>query len=142
MTLDSIGSLLANICVHWPVAKKHYLTDEGRVSKPVAQEWFRRIGFLEDEQADRMLEEYLADPDVNKYPPGVPYFLGKKVHKQTSYYKAPDYKDLRFKVERGDIIDHEGRIWADPDAPERKYYINRQGSICYIDNEREVVWKR
>lgn len=141
MTLDSIGKLIVQICVHWPNAKKNYLTAEGKVSKTVAEEWYRRIGFLEDDQADKMFEEYLTNADVNKYPPGVPYFLGQKPHRPSKYHHAPDMANLRFTVERGDIIDQEGRIWAGPEDPERKYYVNGLGHICYKDkDEREVVF--
>lgn len=146
MTLDSIGSLLKSICVHWPNAKKNYLNPEtGNVSKLVAEEWYRRIGFLEDDHVDRMLEEYLVDPEVNRYPPGVPYFLGhKKIRTANGYIAEEARTQVRYRVNKyGDLTDQEGRLYADPDDPEGKWHYDGSGRICKQDGEgREIVWFR
>lgn len=145
MTLDSIGSLLASICVHWPVQKKNYINaDTGNVSKTVAEEWYRRIGYLDDEKVEAMFTEYLADENVNKYPPGVGYFLGHKSQRASSSYMAAEARQkVRFRVSpKGDLIDDEGRVYADPEDPDGIWYVNGSGYICKRDNEREVVWYR
>ncbi len=146
MTLDSIGSLLASICVHWPVQKKNYINaDTGNVSKTVAEEWYRRIGYLDDEKVEAMFTEYLADENVNKYPPGVGYFLGHKSQRASSSYMAAEARQkVRFRVSpKGDLIDNEGRIYADPEDPDGVWYVNGSGYICKRDESgRETVWYR
>lgn len=146
MTLDSIGSLLASICVHWPVQKKNYINaDTGNVSKTVAEEWYRRIGYLDDAKVEAMFTEYLADENVNKYPPGVGYFLGHKSQRASSSYMAKEARQkVRFRVSpKGDLIDDEGRIYADPEEPDGVWYVNRSGYICKRDGSgRETVWYR
>lgn len=157
MTLDSIGSLLASICVHWPVQKKNYINaDTGNVSKTVAEEWYRRIGYLDDEKVEAMFTEYLADENVNKYPPGVGYFLGHRSQRASSSYMATEARQkVRFRVKTftrkdksgkeiiiTELVDDEGRVYADPDDPDGVWYINGSGYICKRDNEREEVWYR
>lgn len=146
MTLDSIGSLLASICVHWPVQKKNYINaDTGNVSKTVAEEWYRRIGYLDDEKVEAMFTEYLADENVNKYPPGVGYFLGHRSQRASSSYMAAEARQkVRFRVSpKGDLIDDEGRVYADPEDPDGVWYVNGSGYICKRNGEgREEVWYR
>ena len=146
MTLDSIGSLLASICVHWPVQKKNYINaDTGNVSKTVAEEWYRRIGYLDDAKVEAMFTEYLADDNVNKYPPGVGYFLGHRSQRASSSYTATEARQkVRFRVSpKGDLIDDEGRVYADPEDPDGVWYVNGSGYICKRNGEgREEVWYR
>lgn len=146
MTLDSIGNLLASICVHWPVQKKNYINaDTGNVSKTVAEEWYRRIGYLDDEKVEAMFTEYLADENVNKYPPGVGYFLGHRSQRASSNYIATEARQkVRLRVSpKGDLIDDEGRTYADPDDPDGVWYINGSGYICKRNESgRETVWYR
>ena len=146
MTLDSIGSLLASICVHWPVQKKNYINaDTDKISKTVAEEWYRRIGYLDDEKVEAMFTEYLADENVNKYPPGVGYFLGHKSQRASSSYIANEARQkVRFRVSpKGELTDDEGRVYADPEDPDGVWYVNGSGYICKRnDDNREVVWYR
>lgn len=145
MTLSSVGDLLKAICVHWPTAKKNMLDNDGKISKIVAEEWYRRIGYLDDEKVEAMFTEYLADENVNKYPPGVGYFLGHKSQRASSSYMAAEARQkVRFRVSpKGDLIDDEGRVYADPDDPDGVWYINGSGYICKRDgSQREIVWFR
>ena len=144
MTLDSVGNLLIKICVHWPAAKKNFLNQEGKVSKLVAEEWYNRIGFLDDEKVDAMLEEYLLNPEVNKYAPGVPYFLGHRKERKASGFVAGEARmENRYRVKDGILYDQEDRIYADPEDPDGVWYTNAYGYICKKDSEnREVVWFR
>jgi len=143
VTLDSIGKLLSSICIHWPAQKKHYLNPvTGNVSKIVAEEWYKRMGFLDDEKVEELFTQYLTSDDV-KYPPTVGYFLGHKTERKSSHYWAPRNEN-RYRVsKRGELIDQEGRVYADPEDPEGIFYINASGHLCKKDvSGQEIVWYR
>lgn len=145
MTLSSVGDLMKAICVHWPAAKKNMLDGDGKISKAVAEEWYRRIGYLDDAKVEAMFTDYLTDENVNKYPPGVGYFLGHKSQRASGSYTAVEARQkVRFRVSaKGDLIDDEGRIYADPEDPDAKWYCNGSGYICKRSKDgREEVWYR
>ena len=145
MTLNSVGELVKAICVHWPNAKKNMLDSEGKISKAVADEWYKRIGFLDDARVDELFTEYLMDESVNKYPPTVGYFLGHKFQRKSHSYTAAEQRlQLRYKISKhGDLIDQEGRVYADPEDPEGIFYFNNNGYICKKGKDgREEVWFR
>ena len=144
MTLDSVGKLLARICVHWPAQKKNILDANNRISRTVAEEWYNRLGFLEDDAVDGMLEEYLLDDSVNRYAPNVAYFLGhKKQKKSSAYYDWESRKQNRYRINKwGDLVDQEDRIYADPDDPDGAWSVNDNGYICKRSSGREEVWFR
>lgn len=145
MTLSSVGDLMKAICVHWPAAKKNMLDGDGKISKAVAEEWYRRLGYLEDGKVEAMFTDYLTDENVNKYPPGVGYFLGHKSQRASGSYTAVEARQkVRFRVSpNGELTDDEGRIYADPEDPDAKWYCNSSGYICKRSKDgREEVWYR
>lgn len=143
MTLDSVGKLLIKICVHWPAQKKNLLDANNNVSKAVAEEWYNRIGFLEDSRVDELLEEYLLDDESNRYAPNVAYFLGhKKQKKSSAYYDWKSRAQNRYRIFKGDLVDQDGRVYADSDDPDGEWFVNANGYICKRSNGREEIWFR
>lgn len=141
MNLNSVGNLLIKIAVHYPAFRKHITNSEGNVSKAIAEEWERRIGFLTEEQADALLEAYLMDEGKNKYAPNCAYFLQYKKQGNRNAYSAPERADLRFTVIGGNLYDQEGRLYADPDDPDARWYKNAYGNICKRGaDDTEEVW--
>lgn len=142
MNLNSVGSLLVKIAVHYPSFRKQILNSEGNISKAVAEEWERRIGFLSDEEADRLLEAYLMDEEKSRYAPNCAYFLQYKRQALRSSYSAPEREQVRYEIIRGELYDQEGRIYADPNDPDAYWYKNAYGSVCKRDsNDREEIWQ-
>lgn len=127
MDLNSVCRLLTSIAVNYPKFKQQISTDDGKINRAVADEWMKRIGFLDYEEADKRFEKYIMGPDA-KYPPTISYFLTFKPEKARPVFRISD--KVRYYVgPRGELLDEEGREYGNPHDYETPYRMNESGHI-------------
>lgn len=134
MNLGEIAQLLDSISVHYPSFRKSIETTDGRISETHLKEWYRRIGFMDYEDADAKLTRYLSLPDGNKFPPNVSWFLNNKAPTEAKQKTFVGHDpDRKFKIEkrgyRYRLFDEEGREYGTP-GDESDFYYDNMGRIC------------
>ena len=139
MDLNSVGKLLQTISIHYPSFKKHIQNSEGMLSKAVAEEWMRLIGFMTYEEALKKLDDHLLGED-SKFAPDVSFFLKHKVVKREEAFHAPIQHIWHIEFSKGDVERKHGRVY-DQDGCEyvhdpmydEGYHYDDMGRICTKD---------
>jgi hypothetical protein len=147
MIQKEISELLLSIAVNWPSFKKQ-LFDGDRLVGYVVNEWYERVGFLSKQEADDLLERYMLTPEAQKYPPGIPWFLGVKKIRREKENVVVDYDIHGYHIGRwGELLDEYDREYGGSYGDGRPfvYYYNMRGDICRkSDTGTELVvvkWK-
>ena len=162
MTLELIGELLKAITIHYPkfrdqiVVKKEIKDEKGKsiiqefFDSSVLKEWNRIIGFLDYDEALARLDAWMDAGNSN--PPRAVDF--KKVPEQPKrpsifHAETKHHFRLEFWVHRdnygtvyenpayGQIVDEEGRRYADPNNPDEWYHYDAMGRIA--DSRGKIV---
>ncbi len=126
MDLNEIGDLLERITIHYPAFEKQ-ISKDGRMSKAVAEEWHRLIGFLTFEDALKRFDAYLMSDDSKK-PPMATDFLKHKARKKDDIYHAPI--EHIWKIVNGRLFDQEDREYVVDPTNELPFYYDKEGNIC------------
>lgn len=139
MNLHEIGNLLEKISVHYPSFRKHISDEYGHMSRNVAEEWMRIIGYLEYNEALDRLDEHMMGPDGGKAPK--PMDLRKiKPAKKSEEWHAPIEHVWHLEFSKWDVTRMHGRLFDQEDREyvhdpvyEDGYHYDQQGRICTID---------
>lgn len=132
MDLSSVGSLLARIAVHYPKFKEQIMDKDGRISKFVAEEWHRTIGFLDFDEALARLDSYLKQEEGNRFAPNARDFLQKPKsngNEREVFHSDAEhewYVDLQ-----GHLFDEEGREYGSTVCSAR-YYLDEKQRVCQM----------
>jgi len=139
MDMTGICDLLQTIAVHYPSFRQHITDKSGKLHAPVAQEWYRMLGWMDTDDALRRFDEYMAQPDGNRFAPDVKWFLQQKnqiLQRKSSEWQNPQYNFDRLD-RHGRLTDAEGRLYAFPDRPDELYHYDTAGRI--LDSKNNLV---
>lgn len=138
MDLMSVGKLLGTICIHYPAFKNHCMTEDNKINRLVAQEWYRLIGYMDYEEALTKFDQYLKLPEGNKFAPDVKWFLSSKsdkkereyFHHRTHHQWHLEFMKSDKEHRHGRLYDEEGREYIVDPLNEDGFYYDGMGRIC------------
>lgn len=138
MDMQSIGKLLQSICVHYPSFKKEAVGPDNKFYRSYIEEWHKHIGFLDCEEAEQMLTDWIMS-DNGKYAPKVSDFLKAKDRKKPKAAYFMDNTPRRYHIGRhGELLDENEMEYGNPECI--PYYYDKSRNICRKDrNGREIV---
>ncbi len=109
MDMQSVCNLLARIAIHYPSTQKQYFEPDGKITKMYADEWYRCIGYRTDEEINKLFNDYLINPNLNRYAPTLQYFMvGKAMTSGGSCFIGDRSKNKWF-------VDRSGRLYNQND---------------------------
>lgn len=144
MDLRSIGKLLQSICVNYPTFKKDAVAENGNIRQSYADEWLKRIGFMDYEEADAILEDWLMGEN-SKFAPKPSDFLKSKEARDFKPEKknyVQDNSQHTFHIgDHGELLDEEEREYGgvDENGEAYIYHYNKEGRICRWGYGTEIV---
>lgn len=126
MDLNSVAKLLSAISVHYPKFRQQISTEDGKIDRSVAEEWYKRIGYLDYEEADKRFEKYLRTSEA-KYPPTISYFMNYTENKKPQFHYNGH---IKYHVgKHGELLDEEDREYINPNDMLTPYTYNETGHI-------------
>ena len=145
MDLNSTGKLLSRIAIHYPVFRRHITDESGKIIRAVGEEWYRRLGYLELDEALRLLDRYLDQPEeARKSPPDTSWFTRsekseKKDREARASYRSEGAGPYMVSPD-GTLTNDEGMRFAYPGLEDLRFYYTYRGDIAYRDESgREIV---
>ena len=141
MDLASIGHLLKRIMIHYPSFKNHITDSSGLIVRAVGEEWERRIGFMEFEDALKLLDVYLDLPEEQRRKaPDTSWFLqsSRREKEVRESYKSEGLGQYLIDKE-GHLTNYEKMIFAYPGMEETVYYYTTRGDIAYKNSAGQEI---
>ena len=131
MDMQSVCNLLARIAIHYPAMQKQYFEPDGKITKMYADEWYRCIGHKTDDEMNKLLNEHLTNPNMNRYAPTLQYFMTNKVAApRCNYFVGDRSKNIWFVDRYGRLYNQNGEEYHD--APyEEPYKLDEDKNIWF-----------
>lgn len=127
MDMTGVSHLLSTIAIHYPAFRQHISDKSGKLHPAVVKEWYRLLGWMEEEDALRRFDDYLAQPEGNRFSPDIKWFIkGRRPTAAREEQSKHNYDRLD---KAGRLMDAEGRLYAFPDRPDELYHYDNYGRI-------------
>lgn len=141
MDRSGITNILMKVSVNYPQFRRHIDDGHGGISRFAIEEWDRRLGFLDYNEALNRLDNHMDGPNGDKIPKPTDLLKAKGARKDDIYH-APishkyhiEFKEWDTERKHGWVYDQNDYLYmhdAEYDLADG-YHYDSMGRICTIE---------